>query len=57
MRGSQASLLGGLAGAALSVALASVDRSWPLVAGGAMFLGLAALSPRHDRARLPSAAR
>ena len=44
MRGSQASLLGGLAGAALSVALASVDRSWPLVAGGALFLGLALFS-------------
>ena len=44
MRGSQTSLLGGLAGAALSVALASVDRSWPLIAGGAMFLGLALFS-------------
>ena len=44
MRGSQASLVGGLAGAALSVALASMDRSWPLVAGGAMFLGLALFS-------------
>ena len=44
MRGSQASLAGGLAGAALSVALASIDRSWPLVAGGALFLGLALFS-------------
>ena len=44
MRGSQASLLGGLAGAALSVALASLDRSWPLLAGGAIFLGLALFS-------------
>ena len=44
MRGSQASLVGGLAGAALSVALASVDRSWPLIVGGAMFLGLAVFS-------------
>ena len=44
MRGSQASLAGGLAGAALSVALASVDRSWPLVAGGSMFLALALFS-------------
>ena len=44
MRGSQASLVGGLAGAALSVALASLDRSWPLVVGGIMFLGLALFS-------------
>ena len=44
MRGSQASLVGGLAGAALSVALASMDRSWPLVVGGAMYLCLALFS-------------
>ena len=44
MRGSQASLVGGLAGAALSVALASMDRSWPLVVGGAMYLCLAVFS-------------
>ncbi len=44
MRGSQASLVGGLAGAALSVALASMDRSLPLVVGGCMYLGLALFS-------------
>ena len=41
VRGSQASLAGGLAGAALSVALASLDRSLPLIVGGSMYLGLA----------------
>ncbi|MCY3895316.1 MAG: MFS transporter [Chloroflexi bacterium] len=44
VRSSQAGLVAGLAGAALSVALASLDRSWPLVAGGAMYLGLAAFA-------------
>ena len=44
VRNSQAGLVAGLAGAALSVALASLDRSWPLVAGGAMYLGLAAFA-------------
>ena len=44
LRGSQADLAGGLTGAALSVALASVDRSLPLVVGGFMYLGLAAFS-------------
>ena len=41
LRGSQAGLVGGLAGAALSVALASMDRSLPFVVGGFMYLGLA----------------
>ncbi len=44
LRGSQADLVGGLAGAGLSVALASMDRSLPLVVGGFMYLGLAAFS-------------
>ena len=44
LRGSQASLVGGLAGAALSVALASMDRSLPLVVGGFIYLGLALFS-------------
>lgn len=44
VRNSQAGLVAGLAGAALSVALASLDRSWPLVVGGAMYLGLAAFA-------------
>ena len=44
LRGSQASLVGGLVGAALSVALASLDRSLPLLVGGSMYLGLAAFS-------------
>lgn len=41
LRGSQASLVGGLVGASLSVALASIDRSLPLIVGGFMYLGLA----------------
>ena len=41
LRGSQASLAAGLLGTALSVALASLDRSWPLIVGGAMYVGLA----------------
>ena len=44
LRGSQAGLVGGLAGAALSVALASMDRSLPFVVGGFMYLGLALFS-------------
>ena len=44
VRNSQAGLVAGLAGAALSVALASLDRSWPLVVGGAIYLGLAAFA-------------
>ena len=44
LRGSQASLVGGLVGAALSVALASMDRSLPLVVGGFIYLGLALFS-------------
>ena len=44
LRGSQAGLVGALAGAGLSVALASMDRSLPLVVGGFMYLGLAAFS-------------
>ena len=44
VRNSQAGLVAGLAGAALSVALASFDRSWPLLTGGAMYLGLAAFA-------------
>ena len=44
LRGSQADLVGGLAGAALSVALASMDRSLPVVVGGFMYLALAAFS-------------
>lgn len=44
VRNSQAGLAAGLAGAALSVTLASLDRSWPLVAGGAMYLGLSAFA-------------
>ncbi len=41
LRGSQAGLVGGLAGVSLSVALASVDRSLPLIVGGCMYLALA----------------
>lgn len=58
MRGSQASLVGGLVGAALSVALSSLDRSLPLVVGGSMFLGLAVFSAlamtEHGFQRLPT---
>ena len=41
LRGSQAGLVGGLAGVSLSVALASIDRGLPLVVGGCMYLALA----------------
>ena len=58
VRGSQANLVGGLVGAAVSVALASLDRSLPLLVGGSMYLGLAAFSaltmPERGFQRLPA---
>jgi DHA3 family tetracycline resistance protein-like MFS transporter len=41
LRGTQASQLGGLAGIGLSVALASITITLPIVLGGALFVGLA----------------
>ena len=44
LRGSQANVAGGLAGASLSVALASIDRAFPIVAGGLIYISLAVLA-------------
>lgn len=44
LRGSQANVAGGLAGAALSVALASIDRALPIIVGGLIYVSVALLA-------------
>ncbi len=44
LQGSQANVAGGLAGTSLSVALASIDRALPIVAGGLIYVSLALLA-------------
>jgi MFS transporter, DHA3 family, tetracycline resistance protein len=59
LRGSQVGLLGGLVGAGVSVALASVRLNLPIVAGGALLMLLAVFlavaMPEHRHARVTAA--